>query len=70
MFSTFSKNRQIWELFQKRFATGICDFKGALTMYSFTPYTSHTTTVVCSKIGGGPPELTHGLGSVSGTHMY
>ena len=38
-FATFSKNQQIGELFQKRFATGICDLRGAPAMYSATPYT-------------------------------
>ena len=38
MFSTFSKNQQFWELFQKRFATGICDLRGIRIMYSFPPY--------------------------------
>ena len=38
-FVTFSKNQQFGELFQKRFASGICDFRGAPRMYSFPPYT-------------------------------
>ena len=40
-FVTFSNNQQIWEVFQKHFAGGICDFKGgglASSMYSATPY--------------------------------
>ena len=35
---TFFKNRQFWELFQKRFTTGSCDFRGVDTMYSLAPY--------------------------------
>ena len=30
-FSTFSKKQQFGELFQKRFATGICDLRGGGT---------------------------------------
>ena len=37
---TFSNNQQLRELFQKRFAGGICDFRGARAMYRVTPYTS------------------------------
>ena len=36
--STFSKFQQFVELFQKRFAGGICDFKGGPTVYSLAPY--------------------------------
>ena len=39
MFATFSKNQQLGELFQKRFAIGICDLKGAPCMNRVTPYT-------------------------------
>ena len=38
-FVTFSKNQQFGELFQKRFATGICDLRGPPGVYSSTPYT-------------------------------
>ena len=34
--STFSKFQQFVELFQKRFAGGICDLRGA-AVYSFAP---------------------------------
>ena len=37
-FTTFSKNQQFWKLFQKRFAGGICDLRGAPAMYSVAPY--------------------------------
>ena len=36
----FSKNQQFGELFQKRFAGGICDFRGAPPGYRVTPYSS------------------------------
>ena len=42
-FATFSKNQQYWELFQKRFAGGICDFRGAPPGYRVTPYIFNLT---------------------------
>ena len=37
-FLTFSKKQEFRELFQKRFATGICDLRGIRIMYSLAPY--------------------------------
>ena len=37
VFATFSKNRQFEDLFQKRFAGGICDFRGRAQCIGFHP---------------------------------
>ena len=46
-FTTFSTKKQFGELFQKRFATGICDLRGVHAMYRVTPYTVPTKNMVC-----------------------
>ena len=54
-FVTFSKNQLFVELFQKRFAGGICDFRGA-SMYSATPY-KYNYSVPASAISVPTPAV-------------